>query len=42
MLSVFFSGTGQFPIDILPEGLKIDTDYFTDNIPGEMARLCHP
>jgi hypothetical protein len=27
-----FSGTGQFLIDILPEALKTDTDYFADNI----------
>jgi histone-lysine N-methyltransferase SETMAR len=42
MLSVFFNGTSQFPIDILPEGMKIDTDYFADNIIDKMARLCSP
>jgi hypothetical protein len=39
---VFFNGTGQFIIDILPEGMKMDTDYFADNIVDEMARLCYP
>jgi hypothetical protein len=42
MLSVFFNGKGQFLIDILPEGMKIDTDYFADKIIDEMARLCYP
>jgi histone-lysine N-methyltransferase SETMAR len=42
MFSVFFNGTGQFLIDIVPEGVKIDTNYFADNIIDEMARLCYP
>jgi histone-lysine N-methyltransferase SETMAR len=42
MLSVFFNGTGQFLIDILPEGMKMDTDYFADNNIDKMARLCYP
>jgi hypothetical protein len=42
MLSVLFNGTGQFLIDILPEGMKMDTDYFADNIINEMTRLCYP
>jgi histone-lysine N-methyltransferase SETMAR len=39
MLSVFFNGTGQFLIDILSDGMKMNTDYFADNIIEEMARL---
>jgi hypothetical protein len=39
---VFFNETGQFLIDILPEGMKMDTDCFVDNIIDEMARLCYP
>jgi hypothetical protein len=42
MLSVFFNGTGQFLMDILPEGMKMETDYFADNIIDEMAGLCYP
>jgi hypothetical protein len=42
MLSVFFNGIDQFLIAILPEGMKMDTDYFADNINDEMARLCDP
>jgi hypothetical protein len=42
MLSVFFNGTGQFLIDTLPKSMKMDTDYFADNIIDEMARLCYP
>jgi hypothetical protein len=42
MLSVFFNGTGQFVIDILPKGMKMDADYFADNIINKMARLCYP
>jgi hypothetical protein len=38
MLSVFFNGTCQFLIDILPESMKMETDYFADNITDEMAR----
>jgi hypothetical protein len=41
-LSVFFNGIGQFLIDIFPEGIKMDTDYFVDNIIDEMARLYYP
>jgi hypothetical protein len=41
MLSVFFNGTGQFLFDILLEGMKMDMDYFADNIIDEMARLCY-
>jgi hypothetical protein len=40
MLSRVFNGTGEFLINILPEGMQIDTDYFADNIIDEMARLC--
>jgi hypothetical protein len=39
---VFFNGTGQFLIDILPEGMKMDMDYFANNITDEMARFCSP
>jgi hypothetical protein len=39
---VFFNGTGQFLIDILPEDMKMSTDYFADNITNEMARMCYP
>jgi hypothetical protein len=42
MLSVFFNGKGQFLIDILSEGMKMDTDYFVDNIIDEIAKLCYP
>jgi hypothetical protein len=42
MLSVFFNRPGQFLIDILPEGMQMDMDYFGDNITDEMARLCYP
>jgi histone-lysine N-methyltransferase SETMAR len=41
ILSLFFSGTGQFLIDISPEGIKMDKDYFADNITDKMARLCY-
>jgi histone-lysine N-methyltransferase SETMAR len=41
MLCVFFNGTGQFLMDILPEGMKMDTDYFADNIIDKVARLCY-
>jgi hypothetical protein len=39
---VFFNGKSQFLINILPESMKLDTDYFADNIIDEMARLCYP
>jgi hypothetical protein len=39
---MFFNGTSQFLIDILPESMKMDTDYFTDNIIDKMARFCYP
>jgi hypothetical protein len=42
MSSVFFSGTGQFLIDVLPEGMKMDTDYFAANTIEEIAKLCDP
>jgi hypothetical protein len=39
-LSAFFSGKGEFLIDILPEGMKMDTGYFAENIIDKMARFC--
>jgi hypothetical protein len=42
MLFVFSNGTGKFLIDILPESMKIDTDYFAYNITDEISRLCYP
>jgi hypothetical protein len=42
MVYVFFNGTGQFPLDIVPDGMNMDTDYFEENIIDEMARLYDP
>jgi hypothetical protein len=42
MLSLFFNGKGQFVIDVLPKGMKRDTDDFADNIIPELGRLCSP
>jgi histone-lysine N-methyltransferase SETMAR len=42
MLSVFFNSTGQFLVNILPDSMKMVTDYFADNISDEMARLRSP
>jgi hypothetical protein len=42
MLSVVFSQTGQFLIDIVPQGINMDTDDFADNITDKMARLSDP
>jgi hypothetical protein len=42
MLPGFCNETGQFLIDIVPRGMKMETDYFADNITDEMARLCYP
>jgi hypothetical protein len=41
MFSVFFNGTGQFLIDILPECMEMDTDYFAENIINQMVRLSY-
>jgi hypothetical protein len=39
---VFFSEVGQFLIDILPESMKGNPDYFANNIIDEMTRLYYP
>jgi histone-lysine N-methyltransferase SETMAR len=42
MVTVFFNGTGDFLIDILPEGLKMNSTYFANNIIDVIAGSCYP
>jgi histone-lysine N-methyltransferase SETMAR len=42
MVTIFFNGSGQFVIDILPIGVKMDSTYFADNIIDTLAGSCYP
>jgi hypothetical protein len=42
MLTAFFNGTGEFMIDILPEGAKMNTAYFADKVIDKLAEACYP
>jgi hypothetical protein len=42
MMTVFFNGTGEFLIDILPDELKMNSAYFANNVIDVLALSCYP
>jgi histone-lysine N-methyltransferase SETMAR len=42
MVTVFFNGTGDSVIDILPEGEKMNAVYFAANIIKDIREACYP
>jgi hypothetical protein len=41
MITVFFNGTGESRVDLLPEGKKMDHTYFTQRIIDPLEELCY-
>jgi histone-lysine N-methyltransferase SETMAR len=42
MVTVFFSGAGNFTINLLPQGQKMNANYFAENVIGPLSNLCFP
>jgi histone-lysine N-methyltransferase SETMAR len=42
MVTIFFNGSGQFVVDILPPGTKMNSKYFADNIIDVLSGFCYP
>jgi hypothetical protein len=42
MFTVFFNGTGDYKIAILPEGQKVNTAYFMESGLRTVAEICYP
>jgi histone-lysine N-methyltransferase SETMAR len=42
MMTVFFNGSGAFSINLLPQGQKMNSNYFAENIIRPLSALCYP
>jgi histone-lysine N-methyltransferase SETMAR len=42
MFTIFFNGTGEYFIDILPQGQTMNGQYFADHVIKPLARVCYP
>jgi hypothetical protein len=42
MFMVFFNGTGECKIAILPDGQKVNRAYFMESVLCPLAETCHP
>jgi hypothetical protein len=42
MLTVFFNGTGEVFLNMLPQRDTMDSDYFSDEIIGGLDQFCYP
>jgi histone-lysine N-methyltransferase SETMAR len=42
MFTVFFKGTGEYRIAILPEGQKVNSAYFIESVLRPLAEICCP
>jgi hypothetical protein len=42
MFTVFFNGTGEYKIAILPEGQKANRAYFIESVLCPLATICYP
>jgi hypothetical protein len=42
MFTVFFNGTGECKIAILPEGQKVNSAYFIESVLRPLAEICYP
>jgi hypothetical protein len=42
MFTVFFNGTGEYKITILPEGQKVNCAYFIEFLLRPSAEICYP
>jgi hypothetical protein len=39
---LFFNGTGEYKIAILPEGQKVNGAYFIESVLRPLAEFCYP
>jgi hypothetical protein len=42
MITVFFNGTGEYKIAILPEGQKVNSAYSIESVLRPLAEIYHP
>jgi hypothetical protein len=42
VFTVFFNGTEEYKIAILPEGRKVNNTYFIESVLGPLAEICYP
>jgi hypothetical protein len=42
MFAVFFNGTGEYKIAILPEGHKVNSACFIESVLLPLAEICYP
>jgi hypothetical protein len=42
MFTVFFNGTGDCKIAILPDGQKVNSADFSESVLRPLAKICHP
>jgi histone-lysine N-methyltransferase SETMAR len=42
MLTIFFNGTGEHKIAILPEGQKMNSSYFVECVLSPLIEVCNP
>jgi hypothetical protein len=42
MATVFFNGSGQFVLDMMPAGQTMNSKYFATRIIPKLAKLCYP
>jgi hypothetical protein len=41
MFTVFFNGTAEYKIMILPKGQKVNSAYFIEPVLGPLAEICY-
>jgi hypothetical protein len=42
MFTVFFNGTGEYKIAILPDGQKVNSAYLTESVLRPLVEICYP
>jgi hypothetical protein len=42
MLTIFFNGTGEYKIAMLPAGQKMNNKYFMECVLGPLTEVCYP
>jgi hypothetical protein len=42
MFTVFFNGTGEYEIAILPEGQKVNSAHCIESVLRPLAEICYP
>jgi hypothetical protein len=42
MFTIFFNGTGEYTITILPQGQKVNSMYFIESVLHPLTEICYP